>query len=197
VNVCPTTPCTRRAKTRARDGRRWARKHRMHMTRYLLALMVVLSGCQAGPEPDRRIDSAAEAIKLAEQFVRAQGYTDKAVNLANFEYELLSNEDPRPKAEIWAERANTLEPEAYAYLRDPVPGQYQWWVYFADLRDQAAGCVKFFGVVMLADPSDPSGSGSFLKMHDIRQSLQDDAIVVADRKRVHCRSPNKTIEPTR
>jgi hypothetical protein len=167
---------------------------RVNVAIFWLIVMVVLSGCRAGPQPARRIDSAAEAIDLAERFVRAQGYTDAPATPANFEPEFLSSDDPRPKSEIWAERASTLESRAYAYLKDPVPGHFQWWVYFAYLREQPVGCLMFFGVVMLADPSVPYGSGSLLKMHDIRQSLQDDATVVADRKRVHCQSRELNFE---
>src|SRR5262252_3253882 len=108
------------------------------MTRYLpvafSALLALAYTALADVEPVRRIDSAAEAIELAERFVREQGYADSGVKPDAFQHELRDRDESKSVADVLSERAGTLDPKAYAYLQDPVAGFDQWWIYFRYLE---------------------------------------------------------------
>jgi hypothetical protein len=108
------------------------------MTRYrgvaFSALLALACPGLAEVEPARRVDSAAEAVELAERFVLEQGYTDSGVKPDGFQHELRDSDESKSVADVLSERAGTLDPKAYAYLKHPVAGFDQWWIYFLYLE---------------------------------------------------------------
>ena len=162
------------------------------MTRYrgvvFSALLALAYPGLAEVEPARRVDSAAEAIELAERFVLEQGYTDSGAKPDRFRHELRDSDESKSVADVLSERAGTLDPKAYAYLKDPVAGFDQWWIYFRYL-EQPPACPELFGVVVFSDPDSPDSpeSRSLMVMDDIRQKLLPDATVLPGRPTSSCR----------
>src|SRR5262249_5944376 len=93
-----------------------------HRGRAFSALPVLAYTALADVELARRVDSAAEAIELAERFVREQGYTDSGVKPDASQHEFRESDESKSVTDVLRERAGTLEPKAYAYLKDPVAG---------------------------------------------------------------------------
>jgi len=150
--------------------------------------MLVAAACLAAAavEPVRRVRSATEAIELAERFVRDQGYSDSQGDARGFEHEFLHSDESQPVSELLKERAGTLEAKAYAYLKDPIPGWFQWWVYFVYLPEKSSPCPELFGVVMLWVPDSETPQPSLMTMHDIRQGLSPDATLLPSRLTSSC-----------
>jgi hypothetical protein len=96
---------------------------------YATALLCVV-GCGTsdprpmGPAPAELTPTeitAEQAVRLAEEFIRANGYTDYApVDVSKLDVdikEVVTEEDKRLLKDLLAERRNTIKPRAYGWRR--------------------------------------------------------------------------------
>jgi len=168
------------------------------MTRYrgvaFSALLTLAYAALAGFEPARRVDSATEAIELAERFVREQGYTDSGADPHAVQRELRLSDERKPVSDVLNERAGTMETKAYAYLKDPAGGFFQWWVYFRYLEKPPA-CPEYYGVVIFLEPDSAEPSRSLMSMDNIRDKLLPDATVLPGRPKSRCHAPEMDEPP--
>lgn len=116
---------------------------RFPLTNFFAIAAVFVTVACTNEQPIPAIATADDAIRIAEEFVIANGYTTEPADPSKFRYGTLEFESDRD--ELLKRRRGTIEPEVYAYEETSTG----WWLYFKKATLTAPGVAQSFRVVRI------------------------------------------------